>query len=478
MAVYSHVGMLKARNKGTGYKQWRLDDFGFPLEAFAFQPEIDLLVLIEGIVLAHDTTVEPFGSVRRSIKSYRVHFRTMSTNDPHWLAGSPVLDTGLSGVSGSTKSNDTQVIISLNGRMVMVRSDTMDAIIENTIIVWDWVEGIEKLRIIIPPNPTLQTCFSCLLSEEYLVVSRTVHDHHHSGVTVDKSSGPQALQKTSTIGQLDIYRLVSESNRARRAATFELPSLCTPYAYWHTTMGFGPAKIPWTPFWLARMKHTPCIYETDPRNRMLSLFTSIWITDPSDPQSESDPASSHSLLHVPVGTLLDYLEPDLYNHPAVIPWGDWGVKVPWINISSCSYPPSNLTSISGLRHSIRDLHYYLNLPQSSDQGERFYDRQGILDFDTQRVKFARASRRGHPYLASGKPSDEIFMTRLNTSGNLLFETPVNLTPSYEKVHINVDSRPTVSEFLSCIIDDEYIIINVKESQPDTKPHSRIYAYTL
>ncbi|CAE6483168.1 unnamed protein product [Rhizoctonia solani] len=139
-----HFHQLPSKNKSINYSHWHHSDFGFSVDEFAFQPEIDLLVLIEGTALAPDDPVMGYFDNLRPSKSYRLHFRTMSTNDPHWLAGLPTLDTGLSGRLRERKFYENRIIISLYGRMVMLRSGA-DHQGVNAIVVWDWIEGKEVL---------------------------------------------------------------------------------------------------------------------------------------------------------------------------------------------------------------------------------------------------------------------------------------------------------------------------------------------
>ncbi|CAE6535311.1 unnamed protein product [Rhizoctonia solani] len=134
---------LRSINKGTGYKSWCHCDFGFSVEAFAIQPEIDLLVLIEGTVLMQETMAGPFSSLRRTYNSYRLHFQTMSTNAPHFLAGSTFLETGLGGLFSRLEPLGTQLTISLNGQRIMLIGDSDCSTAERTIGVWDWVKATE-----------------------------------------------------------------------------------------------------------------------------------------------------------------------------------------------------------------------------------------------------------------------------------------------------------------------------------------------
>ncbi|KAH7343167.1 hypothetical protein B0J17DRAFT_641270 [Rhizoctonia solani] len=452
-----HFHRLRSTNTDISYLYWHHCDFGFPIEAFAIQPEIDLLVLVEGVVLKQEDVDEPdWGTTRISHKTYRLHFLTMSTNTSHSLAEWPVLDTRLSGLSNSNESRDTKIAISLNGRMIMLVSSTRNLTVENTIAVWDWVKGNEVLRISVPlfqinEHAIIPRFDSSLLSEDYVIVSCTAE----GGMV--KTPPPSVLEGVVQMGSLNIYHLRSESNRARGIATFELPSLSIPHAKWSIHLASGPAKVPWTSYWLARIKQTPRVYETAPHDGMFCLFIAIQIADPSDPYyEEMNPYPS--LLHVPVRTLLEYLDTKHGDHPIVIPWNDWGVRVTWININSWSYPPFGLASISGLRHSIQGFRYYTSV--NGQDSESACDPQVILDFNPQRLRFRRSigyagHEKHHPFLASNEAAGTKFMTQLAPYGELMFETPVNLAPSYSRIPINVDTPPKKIAGLPIMVDDEH-----------------------
>ncbi|KDN46905.1 hypothetical protein RSAG8_03982, partial [Rhizoctonia solani AG-8 WAC10335] len=453
-----HFHQLQSRNKSTGYSHWYHDDFGFPIEEFAFQPEIDLLILIEGVVLEQEAGTEGDMYDQRLHRTYRLHFRTISTNDPHWLAGLPVLDTRLTGNLGERKFYETRIIISLYGRMVMLRSGAENQGAKNAIVVWDWVEGIEILRINIPLSQIPPHYFSYLLSERYLVVSRTAPTSPDPSIT--------------KLGLLNIYHLRSEPGGARSVVTFELPTLCLPHTNWHyVRMASGPPRVPYTPYWSTQMEHNSSISEIAPQNQLLILLFCI------PKLHDQTQYYFHSLLHIPVQILLDYAETKAEEHPSVVPWSAWGAKVTWIEISSYILP--RLFSLS-MRISIRNLHCYLPSSESKSQNiQESKDQLAILDFDPQRLGFARAARREQannardPSHSKGSEgtSSAAFMTCQDALGHPMFKTPVNMAPLYRKLHLGADFLPIQAAYDEpCMIDDEHIVI-VAETYPVKCSHA-------
>ncbi|CAE7096056.1 unnamed protein product [Rhizoctonia solani] len=470
-----HFHRLRSTNKGTGYEHWHHHDFGFPIEAFAIQPEIDLLVLVEGTVLKEQIERHHMiGMMTRVYKSYRLHFQTISANTPHVLSSSTFLDTGLGGVSSIKEPIGTQLTVSLNGRMIMLVGSTNHSTTERTIGVWDWVEGTEILRISVPTYPlhnhqSIPCCHAYLLSEEYLAVFR-----------FDDEASPPTNSQDTKLGHFDTYQLRAQPG-ARWFTRFELPSSSVPEVEREVTMLYRSAGLPWTPDWLSKLQYAPRIYETAPQNRLFCLFLTIWTIQRSNTGAVLDRRPYHPLVHVPVQALLSHLGAKYDNHPTVIPWSDWGRQVCWVDTSSWAYPPVTHSDVSGLRHSIRDFHYYTLSDNQTIKPAR--DMQAILDFDPQRIKLTRAIEI-RPGGSNNQASHSEFMAHLNTSSNRkrIFETPVNLVTPYIHTSLNLRPLPPDDAFLtSCLIDDEHILILVKGHKDEMNhlvPLVAFHAYTL
>ncbi|CAE6442230.1 unnamed protein product [Rhizoctonia solani] len=435
----------RSSNKGTSSKHWYHANFGFPIEVFAIQPEIDLLVLVEGILVRAEDILDDFlGTFRISHMTYRLHFRTMSTNDPHWLARLPTLDTGLATQSGLGSS---EVIISLNGRMVMLQPNATHPKSRNTPVVWDWVEGIEKFRLSVPlhRHSLLTTYSSYLLSEDYLAVSFPAESR---------------LPSSAKLGHLAIYHLSSKGGTVDCVASFDLPSLFNQYATnasWAIEIGFGPAKLPWTSYWSTRSKYDPRIYDISPQNRSFYLKIDLSIDPPFNPLLPGSVGILHSLLGVPVQLIFSYLENRLDNKLLIIPWHDWGANLSWINSGSGVIPRFNPTL--GMRFIAEYFSHYPTLPGPGGREESTFDRLVILDFDPQRLKFARltegelAFQSNHSPHLENETTDQESTIPLNYGWQLVLETPVNPDLCHRKISLKTN-LPELIWLIPLMADDE------------------------
>ncbi|CAE7175500.1 unnamed protein product [Rhizoctonia solani] len=462
-----HFHRLRSINKGTDYKHWHHRDFGFPVEAFAIQPEIDLLVLVEGLILKQEVVASPsFGPIRKAYTSYRLHFHTMSTNTPHFLPRSTFLDTGLGGMSSFEEPFNAQPAISLRGRIIMLVGSTNHSATERTIVVWDWVEGVEILRTIVPMYPVREhlntpCCHAHLLSEEYLAVFR-----------VEGEPSPPTTPQVTKLGHFDIYQLRSEPNETHLVARFELPGLSVADTEQEITIGFGPAGLPQTPYWISKRQYIPRVYDTA-QDGMFCLFLTLWVEDPPNAGRRTP---YYFCLYVLVQNLLNHLETQRNNCPSVFSWSDWENEVRWVH--SCSYgnPPAVGFNISRMRHSAQSFTHYKYF---GDITQSVCDFQAILDFDPQRFKFTRAIERNTsnddnrpPGLANDKALRTKFTTRLNLSdcGTPLFETPVNFAPSYRHMILKTASlRPGGAVPDSFLTEDEHIIVLIQGKRDENNP---------
>ncbi|CAE6454277.1 unnamed protein product [Rhizoctonia solani] len=357
----------------------------------------------------------------------------MSDNEPHPLATLPVLDLG---VCVHFLSNPGEIPVlkpSVCGRMVSLQSDTNSPkpTLKDAIVVWDWTEGVEILRI---PFPTGCILFPVFVSEEYLIVTRTPETQ------VPTNQGLGITQ----LGRLFVYKLGSVPFEASHVATFELPKLSAPHKVYRVSVHSGSPPLPRTPHWLARYKYTPRIYDTARDAQLLCLsitsvrkFKEAW--HPTD-----------IFVSVPIRTFLDYLKTaDSATYPTLTPWSAWRSK------ASLCYPCASssaaLLSISGLRHSIRDFCYFADKSRETV----LHDSLALFDSDPQRLKLSRAEGRKERIFAS-YPYDRPPITLLDVQEAEPDEEPGDPTPSYTKASVNLDMGLVMRlEYVPTFIDDEH-----------------------
>lgn len=139
-----HFDQLPSPNKGTGHERWQHGDFGFNVIRFLIQPEQDLLVLLEEDLQGlSDHPIEEI-SASDIERDYRIHLRTMSTNEPHPAATSPtgtVMDLNL--VEHSDMRFHEPHDIQVNGCLISVVFGGRQAPGIVFILVIDWVAGVQ-----------------------------------------------------------------------------------------------------------------------------------------------------------------------------------------------------------------------------------------------------------------------------------------------------------------------------------------------
>lgn len=124
---------LPSSNRGVEYRHWMFSDLGVDAQKFAIDPEQDLLVLLE------------VNHVYRTEGVYKLHLRSMSTNEVHAKAstGGSVLvyRTWLMLVPASS----FYLEISGSRLAVVFRSkNNFDLhVAPSYVVIWDWTTGVE-----------------------------------------------------------------------------------------------------------------------------------------------------------------------------------------------------------------------------------------------------------------------------------------------------------------------------------------------
>jgi hypothetical protein len=130
-----HFYQLSSPNTGIEFKDWSHNNLDISVRAFAIQPRIDLMVLLESYAYLDERG--------RFMKRYRIHLRSMSTNQPHPCAvdAAPLLNLGRLEYHFITRRPP----IHIYGRMLSLifRPDLDDPVGEPLIVVFDWVAGVE-----------------------------------------------------------------------------------------------------------------------------------------------------------------------------------------------------------------------------------------------------------------------------------------------------------------------------------------------
>lgn len=134
-----HFYQLESKNLGTGFKKWtlqNLEEVNDRLRSFTFDPEQDLLIMVESFRPASNPSVD-FQSSECTL-----HLRTMSTCEAHPKALESALVVQIPGPShGPFRSFHFEVF----GEIFTVRIDTCTTHGKNDswIIIFNWHRGTE-----------------------------------------------------------------------------------------------------------------------------------------------------------------------------------------------------------------------------------------------------------------------------------------------------------------------------------------------
>ncbi|KAF8699172.1 MFS general substrate transporter, partial [Rhizoctonia solani] len=307
--------LLPSLNTGIEFRHWHYDILDTFVRAFATQPRIDLLVLLESCPYPDDRG--------RFVRCYRIHLRSLSTNQPHPYAidATPLLNLGLLEHYFLTRRPP----IHIYGRMLsfIFRPNFEYPEGEPLIIVFDWVIGVEVGRYYLPAYTEYSISF---ISEEYFIIPQ----------------GYRSIEtnQSNPTGRIDLYYspICDDGTRIREVkhvASLAFPSLHKDQSGLSLKVHCVPSVIPKTPYWSTRLGNIPKAYEQNPSDHLCLYYEASTGKETlhSSYQSElrfSKDLGTSGLLFIPFQGLLSLFNRDYCNHrsnsegPALIPWEVWG----------------------------------------------------------------------------------------------------------------------------------------------------------
>ncbi|CAE6484883.1 unnamed protein product [Rhizoctonia solani] len=309
----------------------------FSPRIFAIQPEVDLMILLESCPIQDPRS-------RYLIKRYRIHVRTMTTNEPHpYVTSTPgtsyLLDLGSPHNLFFNYSRPIQIY----GRMVSIifRPDTDHPDSEPLIVVFDWILGAEVGRFYLPSYAGSSIAF---LSEEYFVIPQGYRytdtlpkDQHNQGGKLNLFYSP-------------LYKEGVQSREVRCIASFAFPLLHNNQKGLSLRTYVAPALVPDIPYWSTRLKTAPKIYEQNPWNHLCLYYEVSDGENPLEPSYQwqlrfSRDLGTSGLLFISPQVLLTLLEQECHffsdslENPILIPWEAWGsytISLPDIDLPDAS----------------------------------------------------------------------------------------------------------------------------------------------
>lgn len=286
---------LPSPNRGIEYKHWEISDLGFDVRDFGIDPEQDLLVLLE-----------PGEDV------YRIHLRTMSTNEthPNTSAGRSII------VEPHSVESARSFYFEISGYLLAVLFRSRNERIQSYVVIWDWTAGQELSRVHTVDG---YSASFTLLSEDSFVVPRFSHSYE----------GGENLPG-DTYGSLDLYQFephTTASAEATRMASFALPPLEDKDVKSSFRIRCAPTRV--MPSY-SNATSQPKVFDLSPNSRLLCLDIAV-----STITLGMVLAESAGTLYVPCSLLLDSVakRQGLEFPPAdslVVPWADWAEKTSWV----------------------------------------------------------------------------------------------------------------------------------------------------
>ncbi|EPQ57720.1 hypothetical protein GLOTRDRAFT_26316, partial [Gloeophyllum trabeum ATCC 11539] len=111
--------VLPGHARGVRSKEWRIENVGFPIKAYAIDPAQDLIAILS------------------DSQPPAIYLWSISTGEPHPLA----TDTQMSFPHGREYDMDDRFDLCLTGDFLGVRCPPMDGEFTKELIVWSWKNG-------------------------------------------------------------------------------------------------------------------------------------------------------------------------------------------------------------------------------------------------------------------------------------------------------------------------------------------------
>ncbi|CAE6501662.1 unnamed protein product [Rhizoctonia solani] len=429
------------------------------------------------------------GSFSPDTVPHQLHLRTISTNDPHPVAASPIIDLKVSQASRYQLRYQDD-LVQIHGRMIGVRfGGYRNPTLKPLIMVWNWVTGIEVVHLELRPRGQYSMTF---LSEKYILVPELAAPI--AGTTWSYNQ----------LGRLDIYQVPLDKRTESLdypIANFILPEPAEQQNSVHLRVSTSPAPAPES----AQLQ--PKIYEMPLENRYIHIYISTSIdNDRNDPSwRASSRPGLHGLLYVSTGTLLDFLNQICHSVglsvPVSIPWSEWGCQASWVSWPSAQY----MNGFSwGQRHAFR-----YNVKAETHQTRYMTShRFCILDHNQSRAKIASYGSCGLVEVKqsegqmnsavtqdvgsaplSREAAEKITFREALSSGMRYTEVPVRMEAVNELLSSNsiifeannlaplIDMERLSGGFESIVIDDEHLVVLVPKG-PSTLTLAGLLVYDM
>ncbi|CAE6353608.1 unnamed protein product [Rhizoctonia solani] len=291
------VYQLTSSNKRTAYSSIVLHDLGVEAHDFIFDPDLDLLVLLERVNTLADDNAD---------LEMRLHLRSLSTGQTHPLASTPVL---MNTFKFTTTYGEAGFQIS--GKHISILCYTNSRLDNSSpkIYVWNWITGelVASTEV-----PGMGFAF---ISEDIFVVPASRY----------KWNGPD------TIGSLLVYTITDThpGGRARHIASLRLPATTTGPC--HSQCHFVATSLPPLPIGVdghLQMMPSKRVYEIGPDSHYLCLHIKAFNI------ANMHGEMANGMLFIPASSIhraLNKITTSQSLTPTHVSWEEWANGTSWVN---------------------------------------------------------------------------------------------------------------------------------------------------
>lgn len=142
---------LPSKNLGTGFKEWAFYDLGTGMVEFTIDPDQNLFALIEFLRPDHPS---------RGPLEFRIHLKTLDTNEPHPGALLATLATTVDPVLTEAIELEQQLLhvhSEISGAVLATSFAISEDSLASWVVVYDWRRGTE-LTVSEPEYPHVSVC--------------------------------------------------------------------------------------------------------------------------------------------------------------------------------------------------------------------------------------------------------------------------------------------------------------------------------
>ncbi|KAL5631746.1 hypothetical protein ACGC1H_007300 [Rhizoctonia solani] len=364
---------IPSRNLDAEFKRWSLANLGSDIQDFTFDPDQDLLVLLEL------PNVAPQYS-----PTCIVHLRMLSRGEAHPRALIPTMVADFAGAGLEGTIPNWSYHFEVMGQLLGILFRSRSQVRPSWVVVWDWVRGVEVTRV-----STIGGWHSSfiLLDQRTLLLPNS--NSHYA----------RKLSQVNTFGSIEVYGFDPKANTTtppRLTSSFNLPSLDEKQVRTTLRLRCTPNVRP------ANQPHSrPKVFESLSEDPLVAIDVQL-----SRFRGSGEITELAGTLYVPGSTFLDstrYTQENSVLHNIInkfyahsvpeVPWQKWVSHTSWVDAGDSQAKGNCL--MYGYRMGTLSHRVGIMSPAS---------RIHLLDFNQHRLKTRKARAPHAPSREAGQSS--------------------------------------------------------------------------